>query len=183
MITIDAFRIGAKAQLESYGNIMQIPVAYVDNRQDLRKEIALHAEETDLFLIDTIGKSPKDSAKLGEMKEILEGCGRGADIHLVLCASTKTSDIEDTLRQFEPFNYRSVVLTKMDETNHIGNVISALAEKGKSVSYITDGQKVPNDIKKATVVNFLINLDEFMINRDKIEERFPPDGADQFKWS
>lgn len=181
MITIDAFRIGARAQLESYGNIMQLPVAYIDNKLDLKKEIALFSEETDLFLVDTIGKSPKDSVKLGEMKDLLEGC-RGAQTHLVLSAGTKTSDIEDILRQFEPFNYKSVILTKMDETNHIGNVISALEEKGKPVSYVTDGQKVPNDIKKATVVRFLINLEDFKVDREKVEKRFPIGEADQFKW-
>jgi len=182
MITIDAFRIGAKAQLESYGNIMQIPVSCVDNKHDLRKEVALCTEDTDFFLVDTIGKSPKDSAKLGEIKEILDGCGKGAEVHLVISAGTKTTDIEDILRQFEPFNYRSVVLTKMDETGCIGNVISALAVKKKSVSYLTDGQKVPNDIRKASVVRFLINLDGFKIDREKIESRFPSGEADQFKW-
>jgi flagellar biosynthesis protein FlhF len=183
MITIDAYRIGAKAQLESLGNIMQIPVSCVDNKQDMKKEIALSSEYTDLFLVDTIGKSPKDSAKLGEMKEILEGCGKGAEVHLVIGAGTKASDIEDILRQFEPFNYRSVILTKMDETDRIGNVVSALAEKRKSVSYITDGQKIPNDIRKASVVRFLVNLDGFKVDREKIEKRFPSGEADQFKWS
>ena len=182
MITIDAFRIGATEQLKSYGGIMELPVSCVDNKMSLRKEIALYSEDTDLFLVDTIGKSPRDSSKLGEVKEILEGCGKGAEIHLVLGACTKTSDIEDILRHFEPFNYRSVVLSKLDETDHIGNVISALAEKRKSVSYITDGQRVPHDIKKATVVRFLINLDGFKVDRDKIENRFPSGEADQFKW-
>ncbi|MCL2244214.1 MAG: flagellar biosynthesis protein FlhF [Treponema sp.] len=182
MITIDAFRIGAAEQLKSYGGIMELPVSCVDNKMSLRKEIALFSEDTDLFLIDTIGKSPRDSAKLGEVREILEGCGKGAEVHLVLGACTKTSDIEDILRHFEPFNYRSVVLSKLDETDHIGNVISALAEKRKSVSYITDGQKVPNDIKKAAVVRFLINLDGFKVDRGKIENRFPSGEADQFKW-
>ena len=183
MITIDAFRIGARAQIEAYGNIMGFPVSYIDNRRDLKKEIALYAGEAGLILVDTIGKSPRDSAKLGEMKELLDACGSRAEIHLVLSASTKTSDIEEILRQFEPFNYRSVVLTKLDETGRTGNVISALAERGKSVSYITDGQKVPHDIKKASVVRFLINLDEFKIDRGTIEQRFPVDEADQLQWS
>jgi flagellar biosynthesis protein FlhF len=182
MITIDAFRICAKEQLESIGNIMQIPVCCVENKQALRKEIAVNSEHTDLFLIDTIGKSPKDAAKLGEMKEILDGCPKYAQFHLVISANTKTSDIEEIMRQFEPFNYKSVVLTKMDETDHIGNVISALAEKRKPVSYITDGQTVPVDIKRASVVRFLINLDGFKVNREKIENRFPSGEADQFKW-
>jgi flagellar biosynthesis protein FlhF len=67
-----------------------------------------------------------------------------------LAASTKASDIEQILRQFEPFNYQAVLLTKLDETKHVGNIISALAEKKKPVSYITDGQSVPKDIKKAS---------------------------------
>jgi flagellar biosynthesis protein FlhF len=182
MVTIDAYRIGARAQLEKYGDLMEIPVSFVDNKQDLRKEIALFNDETDLFLVDTIGKSPKDLAKLGEIKEILEGCPKGTEIHLVLSSGTKVSDIENIIRQFEPFNYISVLVTKLDETDHIGNVISALAEKGKSVSYITDGQKVQNDIRRASVVRFLINLEGFKVNRDKMEKRFPVGEADQFKW-
>ncbi|MCL2267456.1 MAG: AAA family ATPase [Treponema sp.] len=182
MITIDAFRIGAKDQIEQIGNIMQIPVSCAVNRQELKKEIALLSEGTDLFLIDTIGKSPKDSAKLGEMKEILDGAGRNAEFHLVISAGTKTSDMEEIMRQFEPFNYKSVILSKMDETDRIGNIISALAAKRKCVSYITDGQTVPVDIKKASVVRFLINLDGFKIDRDKIELRFPSGDADQFRW-
>jgi len=182
MITIDAFRIGAKDQLEQIGNIMRIPVSCVDNRQDLRKEIALYGDDADLVLIDTIGKSPKDASKLGEMKEILDGAGRLAEFHLVIGAGTKTTDIESILRQFEPFNYKYVILSKMDETERIGNIISALYDKQKRVSYITDGQRVPADIRRATVVHFLINLEGFKINRDKIEERFPSGGADQFKW-
>jgi len=182
MITIDLFRIGAKEQLEKTGDLMQIPVLSADSKMSLRKEIALHSEHVDLFLVDTIGNSPKDSVKLGEMKEILNGCGRGAEYHLVISAGTKTSDMEEILRQFEPFNYKSVILTKMDETDRIGNIISALAAKNKSISYITDGQKVPVDIRKASVVRFLINLEGFKVDRDKIEKRFPSGEADQFKW-
>ena len=182
IISIDAFRIGARAQIESYGNLMGIPVSYIDNSRDLKKEISLFQEEADLILIDTIGKSPKDSGSLGEMKEFLNVCPGRTEVHLVLSASTKTSDISEILRQFEPFNYRSVVLSKLDETKHAGNIISALSEKGKPVSYICDGQKVPSDIKKASVVRFLINLEEFKVNRDKIDKRFPGDEAEQFQW-
>jgi len=182
MITIDDFRICAKEQLEKIGNIMQIPVSYVDSRQELRKEIALHGEGVDMFLIDTIGKSPKDSSKLGEMKEILDGAGKNADFHLVISAGTKTKDIEDIMRQFEPFNYKSVIISKMDETDSVGNIISALFEKRKCVSFITNGQNLPEDIRRASVVRFLINLEGFKVNREKIEDRFPSGEADQFKW-
>jgi flagellar biosynthesis protein FlhF len=182
MITIDAIRIGARAQIEAYGDIIGIPVSYVDNREDLRKDLALNADGVDLVLIDTFGKSPKDSVKLGEMKHILDAAGTQAEIHLAITAATKSSDMADTLRQFEPFNYQSVIITKMDETTRMGNVISVLAERGKPVSYVTDGQTVPSDIRRADVIDFLINLEGFRVNRQKLEERFPPDQSGEIQW-
>ncbi|GHV11000.1 flagellar biosynthesis protein FlhF [Spirochaetia bacterium] len=182
MITIDALRIGARDQIEAYGKIMGFPVSYVDNREDLRKELALYSEGVDLILIDTFGKSPRDSVKLGEMKQILDACGSQAEVHLAVTAAATSSNLLDILRQFEIFNYQSVIITKLDETGRIGNVISALAEKGKSVSYITDGQTVPSDIQRADVVHFLTNLAEFKVNRQKIEEKFPIDKSYQNQW-
>jgi flagellar biosynthesis protein FlhF len=182
LITIDNFRICAKEQLEQIGSIMQIPVSCALNKHDIRKEIALCGDDIDLILIDTIGNSPKNSLKIGEMKEILDGCPKSAEYHLVISAATKTSDIEVIMQQFEPFNYKSIILTKMDETGSFGNIISAIAEKRKSISFITNGQEVPEDIRRASVMRFLINLDGFKVNRDKIEKRFPEGEADQFKW-
>ncbi|MDR3342480.1 MAG: flagellar biosynthesis protein FlhF [Treponema sp.] len=182
MITIDAFRIGAKAQIEAYGNIMALPVSYVEDYDDLKKTIAQYSEGVDLILVDTIGKSPRDSAKLGEMKQLLDACGTQVELYLAVTATTKSSDLKEILRQFEPFNYQSVIITKLDETIRVGNVISALSERGKSISYITDGQKVPSNIQKATVVRFLINLEGFQVNRVKIEGRFPSDESEQIQW-
>jgi flagellar biosynthesis protein FlhF len=182
MISIDAIRIGARAQIEAYGDIIGFPVSYVDNREDLRKDLALYSEGSDLVLIDTFGKSPRDSVKLGEMKHILDAAGSQAEIHLAVTAATKSSDMADTLRQFEPFNYQSVIITKMDETTRMGNVISVLSERGKPVSYVTDGQTVPSDIRRADVIGFLINLEGFRVNRQKLEERFPPDKSDEIQW-
>jgi flagellar biosynthesis protein FlhF len=181
IITIDAYRIGAKDQIKVYGDIMEIPVSYIDNRRDLRREIDLYREETDLILVDTIGRSPRDSTKLGEMQELLDACGSKAEIQLAMSASTKTSDMEHILQQFEPFNYQAIVLTKLDETRHIGNVISALAERGKPVSYITDGQEAHKNISRANVVRFLISMEDFRVDREKIEQQFPAAEAGQFQ--
>ncbi|MCL2192763.1 MAG: flagellar biosynthesis protein FlhF [Treponema sp.] len=183
IITIDAFRIGAQHQIEGYAKIMEIPVSFIDNHRDLQREIDLHKEVADLILVDTIGRSPRDSAKLGEMKQILDACGPKAEVHLAISATVKTNDLLHIMRQFEPFDYGAVLLTKLDETRHLGNIISALAEKGKPVSYITDGQGVPKDIRKANVIQFLINLEEFRVDRDTFEKRFPATEADQFQWS
>jgi flagellar biosynthesis protein FlhF len=70
----------------------------------------------------------------------------------------------------------------LDETIRLGNVISAVSDAGKSVSYITDGQKVPYNIQKAEIVRFLINLEGFQVDRAKLEAKFPTDEAEQIKW-
>jgi flagellar biosynthesis protein FlhF len=182
MVTIDAYRMGAKAQIEAFGHIMQIPVSYVDNYDDLKKDIAQYSDEVELFLIDTIGRSPRNAAQLAEMKQLLDACGTEAELYLTVMAGTKFGDLKEIIRQFEPFNYRSVIITKLDETIRVGNVISALSDLGKSVFYITDGQKVPTNIQKASVVRFLINLEGFQVNRSKIEERFPSSESEQIQW-
>ena len=181
IITIDAFRIGAKEQIAKYSGWMEFPFFAAEDYSDLKRIIADNSESTDLFLIDTIGKSPRDMVQLGEMKIFLDACGTIADFHLVVAATTKSSDLAEILRHFESFNYRSVIVTKLDETIRTGNVIGALSEKAKAVSYITDGQKVPGYIKKASVVQFLINLEGFTVNRVKLEEKFPHKGQEQMQ--
>jgi len=171
MITIDNYRIGARQQIETYGSIMGVPVSCVETAEDLRKTIALHSD-ADLILVDTVGKSPRDAVKLAEMQKILAACGSGAEIHLALAATTKASDMVQSLRQFEPFDYKAVVLTKVDETNRLGNAISALAERRKPLSYLTTGQRVPQDIERARVTRLLMNLEGFRVDRPRLEERY-----------
>ncbi|GHV69921.1 flagellar biosynthesis protein FlhF [Spirochaetia bacterium] len=182
LITIDGFRIGAEEQITKLAHYMDVPINYADNYDQLKKIIAVNSDGVDMILIDTIGKSPRDSASLGEMKQFLDACGSFAEIHLTVAAPTKTSDLEEIFRQFEPFNYQSVIITKMDETVRVGNVVSVLAERGKKVSYIADGQKVPADIQKAAVIQFLLNLEGFRINRGKIDKLFPQDGSEKNQW-
>jgi len=157
IITIDNFRIGARVQIETYGKIMDIPVQAVDNPDELRRQIAL---ESDLILIDTIGKNPRDKEKTSEMKRLLSVCGESAEVHLALSATTKASDLRVIMEQFRLFNYRSIIITKLDETNHIGNILSALTSTTVPISYITDGQSVPVDIAIASPLRLLSKLKE-----------------------
>jgi flagellar biosynthesis protein FlhF len=171
MITIDNYRIGAKQQIETYGNIMDVPVSCVETAEDLKKTIEFHSD-ADVILVDTIGKSPRDAVRLAEMQRIVGACGPRAEVHLAVAATTKTSDMAETLRQFEPFGYRAVVLTKLDETIRLGNAISVLAERRKPLSYLTTGQKVPQDIERASIPRILTYLEGFRVDRARLEERY-----------
>ena len=180
MVTIDNYKIAAKKQIETYADIMQIPVSFIECREDLEKIITLY-QDTDIILIDTIGKSPQDYEKLSEMQNILSVCGSLSEVHLAISSTTKTSDVENILHQFEPYKYKAVILTKMDETQRIGNIISVLSKCNKKISYLTDGQMVPQDIEYASVPRFLMNLDGFRIDREWIEEKYNSKNIDNNK--
>ena len=171
VLTIDNYRIGARQQIETYGQIMDIAVSFVESSDDMKKYLALY-QDADMIFVDTIGKSPRDFRKLGEMNELLSVCGGRARVHLAISATTKTADVAEIATQFEPFKYEAVVVTKLDETSRTGNVISVLAERDKPISFITDGQRVPQDIERATVMRLLRNLEGFDVPRAALEQRF-----------
>jgi len=157
MINIDNFHIGVKEEFDIYGDLLDVPVTHISKKEDLKKEIEKYAANTNLFLVDTRLKSMNPD-ELVKVKEVLDVCGEEAEIHLVISAQTKTSAIEEYLLAFSLFNYRSVLLTKMDEPGLIGDIISILADKGIPVSYITNGQNIPKDKEKAAKSHFLEKL-------------------------
>lgn len=171
ILTIDNYRIGARQQIETYGQIMDIPVSFVESADDMRKYLALY-KDADMIFIDTIGKSPRDFRKLGEMNELLSMCGGRARVHLAMSATTKTNDIAEIATQFEPFKYEAVIVTKLDETTRSGNIISVLSDREKAISFVTDGQRVPQDIERATRQRLLMNLEGFSPDRGRIEAAF-----------
>jgi len=179
IITIDNYRIAAKEQIETYGNIMGIPVACAETYTDLKKFLALYQDVNRIF-IDTIGKSPRDFVKLAEMKELLEAASGRATVHLAISATTKAADMLEIMSQFEPFGYSSVIITKLDETSRVGSIISTLVERGKAVSYFTDGQRVPQDIELATPVRLLMRLQSFRVQRESLERKFKHPSEDLY---
>ncbi|MDR1149834.1 MAG: flagellar biosynthesis protein FlhF [Spirochaetaceae bacterium] len=173
LITIDRYRIAADKQLGELAACLQADFMAVDDADELKKELALRADSFDTILVDTIGRSPRASVELAEMKNMLEVCGTNAEVYLTFAAATKSSGIIEIMRQFEPFNYKAVIITKLDETRQLGNVISALAEQGKPLAYITDGQSTtPYYIHKANIVQLLTNLEGFTLDRDRLEAHF-----------
>ena len=167
MITIDNYRIGARTQIETYGDIMGIPVFTAESFDDLKDKIDMN-RDADLIFVDTIGKSPRDFMKLAEMRSIVEACGESAEIHLAISSTTKDKDITEILDQFEAFHYKSVILTKLDETTRVGNLISILSRRKKPLSYITDGQGVPQDISRQTRAKLLQSLRGFNCDVEQV---------------
>ena len=171
IVTIDNYRIGARQQIETYGEIMRIPVTAAETAEELKKAVAL-GHGADMIFIDTAGRSPGDYTRLAEMRSVLDAVGRHGTTLLAVSATTKYADLEEIMRQFEPFAYASVIVTKLDETATIGNLLSALAAARKPVSYYCDGQVVPQDIAPASIMRLLLSLDGFRLDRRSLEHQF-----------
>ena len=175
MLTTDHTRVGAVEQIKRYGDVMEIEVDKAETAADVKKIFETYKDNLDVLFIDTPGYSPKEFENLGKMRKMLEVQGIHPDVYLAATASSKARDLISIIQNYEVFNFSSVIITKWDETSAIGNVISVLSEKGKAVSYITDGQTVTKNIERASVVRFLINLHDFTIDRKHIDETFPED--------
>ncbi len=171
-ITTDTMRVGAMEQLERWGKHMGSPVYKAEKAEDLKTLYDDNKENMDAIFIDTSGFSPNDATHIAQMKLLIDIPGMNPDIYLVTTASTKARDLKNIMQNYELFGYKSVIVTKCDESAQLGNVISVLYEKHKAISFITHGQVASRDITKANVVDFLKRLDSFKVDRIHIEDKF-----------
>ena len=171
-ITTDTMRVGAMEQLERWGKHMGSNVYKAEKAEDLKTLYDEYRANMDAIFIDTSGFSPNDATHIAQMKLLLEVPGMNPDIYLAFMAGSKARDLQNIMQNYEPFGYKSVIVTKRDESEQLGNVISVLYEKHKSISYITHGQVASRDISKANVVDFLTRLEGFKIDRIHIEDKF-----------
>lgn len=148
LITMDIFRVGAVEQLKTYTRIMGIPLEVASTPKELERAVERHSD-CDLILIDTAGRSHKDTEKLEEMKGFLESSIQ-ADVYLCLSATTKDRELEEILKRFSAFSISKVVFTKLDECESFGCIVNLLLKANLQIAYFTTGQRVPEDIEVAT---------------------------------
>jgi len=148
LITADTYRIAAVEQLKTYGEIMGIPVEAVYTPEELSKSIDKH-QDKDIIFLDTAGRSQKNNEQMDELKQFLQVV-EPDETYLVLSATTKYKDLLDIVESFKQVNFDKTIFTKLDETNSYGAIISLLSHLKKPVSYLTVGQNVPDDIKRAS---------------------------------
>lgn len=170
LITLDNYRIGAQDQIRTYGEILGAEVDCIETYEELRE--CFEGDETsDMILIDTVGRSPKDHVKLAEMRRFLEASGSGSEVHLAVSASSSARAVRDIITEFKPFGFRSVVLTKLDEVSRIGGVLGSLLQENVGLSYLTTGQKVPQDICLADPLKLFRQLVGTGINWDDFTQK------------
>ncbi len=147
ILTLDTYRIAAAEQLKVYAAIMDIPMRVAYTPMEARIELQA-MNSFDVVLIDTAGRSPNNDIQISELKALVETVAPNL-CFLVLPMNYKYSDIREVIKKFSVSRFTHVVLTKMDETKSYGHLINIPHLSGVPLAYVTNGQRVPEDIMEA----------------------------------
>ena len=147
LLTCDTYRIAAAEQLRTYASIMDLPVEVVAKPADIEHACA-RFEGFDTILIDTAGRSPTDARRIEELARFAEASGAD-ERHLVVSATSGERTIVRTAERFAPAGPDRLLLTKLDEADALGPLLSVTAKAGLPLRFVTTGQEVPDDLESA----------------------------------
>lgn len=152
LVTIDNYRIGAHEQLRSYGRILNIPVRVASDYQELQSVLADLGEKR-LILIDTAGMGQRDVRLTAQLKMLTQGDAarekQKIKTYLVLSTATRLSGLNEATEAFKGASPDGVILTKIDETTSLGSALSVIIKHQLPIAYVSDGQRVPEDLHNA----------------------------------
>ena len=147
LVTTDTYRIAAHEQLKTFGRILDVPVRVVDENNTL-DEVLLSLRGKRLVLIDTAGMSQHEGPSEAQ-KEMLTNVSVRLKKLLVLSCSSQRQVLEDAYENYQSIGLNGCVLSKLDESGSLGEALALVVEKALPIAYVTDGQKVPDDIEVA----------------------------------
>ncbi len=150
MITTDSYRIGAQDQLRIYGRILGTPVFAARDENDLALTLLDHADKH-LILIDTMGMSQRDK-RVAEQIDMLCGAELAVKRILLLGAPAQGITLEEVVRAFSGPGLDGCILTKIDEALSYGPVLDAAIRHQMRIHYVTNGQRVPEDLHMANAL-------------------------------
>ncbi len=147
MVSLDTFRLGAVEQLQMYGDLMRVPVEVAADKNEFSAILEKHKNK-DLILVDTMGRNPKETQYGRELKEIFDQAPN-LEIHLVQSVITQEKIMDHSIKQFEQVGIDRILLTKLDEGFQYGHLFNVAVQHQIPFSYMTTGQRVPEDIEVA----------------------------------
>lgn len=148
LVTMDTYRIAAQEQLVLYGKILGVKVCVAQDEISLAR-VLRQLSDKKLILIDTAGMNPADE-RVAKQMYVLGTYLQSIAKVLVLPATSHYQVLIDAIKRYQSSHIDQCILTKLDESLALGGALSAVIESGLGVSYLTHGQRVPEDIKMAT---------------------------------
>ncbi|MNO48049.1 Flagellar biosynthesis protein FlhF [compost metagenome] len=148
LITSDTYRISAVEQLRTYAAILNMPLEVVQSPGDLQRAL-FRLESCDLVLMDTAGRNYRNEMLVAELQSLLAKELK-SETFLVLSLTSKSRDMKKIAEHFGRYQLDKVIFTKLDETGSYGPLFNVLNDFPLKLSYITNGQNVPDDLLLAT---------------------------------
>ena len=144
LVSMDSFRIGAQEQLKTLGRILNVSVTHVDPGQSLAQALDPLLRKR-VVLIYTAGLQASDPA-LRMQLESLAGRGIKAKNYLVLATTSQKQVLTAAYHSYKRCGLAGCILTKLDETASLGEVLSLAISHELPVAYLTDGPRIPDDL-------------------------------------
>ncbi len=148
LVTTDHYRIGAFEQLATYGKIMGCPVKQAQDMDEL-EQILYQFRNKKLVLIDTAGMGQRDMRLCQQLDDLTKNSRLPIRSYLVLPATAQRRVLQDAVVRFKRIPLSGAILTKLDESVSLSAALSVLIQSGLPLSYVTDGQRVPEDMQVA----------------------------------
>ena len=168
LISTDTFRIAGFEQLTTYGKIIGCNVRLAKDADELDVLLQLFSNKK-LVLIDTAGMGQRDIRLAEHLTTLVTNTRVKIRNYLVLAANTQQRVMQENVERFKKVPLSGVIYTKVDESLSIGEIISTSIQNGLPIGYLTDGQRVPEDIKVANV-NKLVSLADKMVNNSSAKQ-------------
>jgi flagellar biosynthesis protein FlhF len=166
LITTDSFRIGARDQLQTYARILNVPVRTASTADEM--DAALNAlGDRRLVLVDTAGMAAEHE-RISDQLLTLHAAGPSLKTLMTLAATTDAATVRRALRLFADFRADGCVITKVDEAASLGGLLAAVAQAGLPATFVTDGQRVPEDLRAASAHPLVTRAAELLVE-------YPPD--------
>ncbi len=148
LLTADTYRIAAAEQLRTYANILEVPFRVIYTVEEINKALE-DFKDYDYIMIDTAGHSHQNTTQKDNMRNIIHSVDDRveSEVHLVLSATTKYKDLISIADSYREMADYKLIFTKLDETTTLGNLLNLRLYTGASLSYVTCGQNVPDDIE------------------------------------
>lgn len=145
IVTADHYRIGAVEQIKTYGRIMGCATFAVKNLSEL-PQLLYTLSDKSLILVDTAGVGFKDERFNVQLTQLKQQASLQLKHYLVLPCTTQRKVLQHAYDHFAMVGLTGLILTKIDECQNLGDALSLCIEMKLPISYITDGQRVPEDL-------------------------------------
>ena len=147
LISADTYRIGAIEQLRTFAAIANIPMEVVYKPADMRSAL-VSLRDRDVIFVDTVGRSQRMKKEMSELSQFITDA-KPTEVHLVLSAANGTRSCDDIIEKFKVTGPNRIIFTKLDEAVTLGSLLNIVHKHSLPVSFITNGQNVPDDIEEA----------------------------------